>query len=272
MSVSHPMPVLAIPHGGGPCFFMDWPPPFAPDTWHELKEHLSSLGAALNPRPRVILVISGHWETTIPTVNMADNHTLYFDYGGMPEHTYRLHYPAPGSPADAKRIRALLAAAGIASAIEPTRGLDHGVFVPFLVMFPDAQIPIVQLSLCSDMDPAAHLAIGRALSPLRDEGVLIVGSGNSYHNIPDLMQPGKGETGARAFGRWLDDAMTDPDPASRGRKLAGWLDAPFARASHPTPEHLLPFHVAAGAAGADVGIRDFHGEIMGKINSGYRFG
>ena len=175
-------PTLFIPHGGGPCFFMD-PPPNDPHAWDAMAAYLRGIAASLPAKPRAILVISAHWETPRPTVMTAAHPPMLFDYYGFPEHTYKLEYPAPGSPELASRVRALLADAGIASDADDARGYDHGVFVPFLLMFPDADIPIVQLSLRGDLDPAAHIAIGRALAPLRDEGVLIVGSGMSYHNL-----------------------------------------------------------------------------------------
>ena len=175
---------------------------------------------------------------------------LLFDYYGFPEHTYRLKYPAPGSPALAARVRELLADADIAADEDPARGYDHGVFVPFLLAFPDADIPVVQLSLRADLDPAAHLAIGRALAPLRDEGVLIVGSGMSYHNLREFWstRPADVEAAAR-FDAWLAAAVENPESAARDAQLAAWAAAPGARAAHPRDEHLLPLMVAAGAGG-----------------------
>ena len=166
--------------------------------------YLRGIAASIGQRPTAILVISGHWEEAQPTVHVGRNPPLLFDYYGFPEHTYRLSYPAPGSPELAKRVRDLLAAAGIDSGEEAERGLDHGVFVPFLLVYPEADIPVVQLSLRQDLDPAAHLAIGRALAPLRDEGVLIVGSGMSFHNL-------------RAFG------STDPRVIEAAQRFDDWL-------------------------------------------------
>ena len=270
MSASTRMPVLFIPHGGGPCFFMDAPPPFSRTTWDKMAAYLSGVGAALATRPKAILVISGHWDAERPTVNTAAAHSLYYDYYGFPEHTYRLAYPAKGSPTLAGRVRALLAEAGVASDEDAGRGLDHGVFIPFMLAFPDADIPIVQLSLREDMDPAAHLAIGRALQPLRDEGVLIVGSGMSYHNLREFFRPGRGDAEAAAFDSWLAEAVADP--LRRDERLAAWRDAPGALACHPEPEHLLPLHVAAGAAGGDVGRRVYEDRLLGKALSGFQFG
>jgi aromatic ring-opening dioxygenase catalytic subunit (LigB family) len=198
---------------------------------------------------------------------------MLFDYYGFPEHTYRLEYPAPGSPALAARVRALLAGAGIASDEDAARGFDHGVFVPFLLMFPEADIPVVQLSLRADHDPAAHLAIGRALAPLRDEGVLIVGSGMSYHNLRRFWSTDANDVeAARAFDAWLASAVEAEDANVRDSELAAWANAPGARTAHPRSEHLLPLMVAAGAGGGDRGARTYSDRVFGKAISAFRFG
>jgi aromatic ring-opening dioxygenase catalytic subunit (LigB family) len=266
------LPTLFIPHGGGPCFFMPVPPPLPADLWDPMADYLRGIAASVTPRPRAILIISGHWEADVPTVNTAAEHALFYDYYGFPEHTYRLSYPAKGSPALAARVRALLTAAGIASAEASERGLDHGVFVPLMLVYPDADIPVVQLSLRHDMDPLAHLEIGRALQSLREEGVLIVGSGMSYHNLRQLRAPGRGDAEAEAFDRWLTDAVTDPDPPRRDTRMSEWRSAPFATDCHPEAEHLLPLHVVIGAAGDDRERHVFHDRLLGKPISAYRFG
>ena len=267
------LPTLYIPHGGGPCFFMDPPPGLPRDLWERMGAYLRGIDASIGGRPKSVLVISGHWETERPTVNTGTRPPLLFDYYGFPEHTYRLTYPAAGSPSLARRVRELLSAADIPSDEEPERGLDHGVFVPFKLIYPDADVPVVQLSLNRTLDAATHLAIGRALAPLRDEGVLIVGSGMSYHNLrtfysddPSVVRP------AEDFDRWLTDAVTEPDPAARERKLSAWHQAPGARAAHPRPEHLIPLMVAAGAAGEDIGRRTYNEPLLGKPISGFQFG
>jgi aromatic ring-opening dioxygenase catalytic subunit (LigB family) len=266
------LPTLFVPHGGGPCFFMD-PPPGDPHAWDAMASYLRGIAASVGAKPRAILVISAHWETPRPTVMTAERPSMLFDYYGFPEHTYRLSYPAPGSPALASRVRALLSAAGIASDEDAARGYDHGVFVPFLLMFPDAEIPVVQLSLRADLDPAAHLAIGRALAPLRDEGVLIVGSGMSYHNLRRFWSTDAHDVeAARAFDAWLAKAVETADADERAARLADWANAPGARTAHPRSEHLLPLMVAAGAGGEDRGTRDYSDRIFGKAVSGFRFG
>jgi aromatic ring-opening dioxygenase catalytic subunit (LigB family) len=261
-------PTLYIPHGGGPCFFID-PPASDPRRWEGLGAYLRGIDASLGARPKAVLVVSGHWEMEQPTLNVAQRHTLLFDYYGFPEHTYRMKYPAPGSPELEPSVRELLAAGGFELGVDNKRGLDHGVFVPFMLMYPDADVPLVQLSLQQSLDPATHLAMGRALAPLRDRGVLIVGSGMSYHNVAAMFS-GRGNEAAAAFDAWLGEAVHDP--GTREEKLIAWQSAPGGRESHPRAEHLLPLMVAAGAADGDSGVRNFSESIAGKAISGFRFG
>ena len=248
-------------------------PGLPPDLWDRMAAYLRGIDSSLGRRPAAILVISGHWETAQPTVNTALHPPLLFDYSGFPEHTYRLTYPVAGSPALAAHVRGLLSAAGIASAEEAHRGLDHGVFVPFKVMYPAADVPLVQLSLNRNRDASTHLAVGRALAPLRAEDVLIVGSGMSYHNLREFfVDSPQVNDASEAFDAWLDRALAEQDPADRAAKLERWRDAPGARACHPTPEHLLPLLVAAGAAADSPARRTYHDHLMGKAVSGFQFG
>ena len=273
MGAARRWPTLFIPHGGGPCFFMDPFPGTPPDLWDRMAAHLRGIDASLGERPQAILVVSGHWERSPVAVNVASQPPLLFDYFGFPEHTYRLTYPAAGSPTLAARVRGLLTDGGIASREDPTRGFDHGVFVPFKVMYPAADVPLVQLSLHAGRNAASHLAIGRALAPLRDERVLIVGSGMSYHNLRDFfVDDAHANRPAKEFDRWLHDVVTGADAAARSATLAEWEKAPGARASHPTPEHLLPLLVAAGAATDDAGRRTYNDHLMGKAVSAFQFG
>jgi aromatic ring-opening dioxygenase catalytic subunit (LigB family) len=266
------LPTLFIPHGGGPCFFME-PPPNDPHAWDAMAAYLRGIAASLPAKPRAILVISAHWETPRPTVMTAARPSMLFDYYGFPEHTYKLDYPAPGSPELAARVRALLAGAGIASDEDSARGYDHGVFVPFLLMFPEADVPVVQLSLRADLDPAVHLAIGQALAPLRDEGVLIVGSGMSYHNLRRFWSTDATDVeAARAFDAWLAETLEAGDAGNREANLAAWENAPGARTAHPRSEHLLPLMIAAGAGAADAGHRTYSDRVFGKAVSGFQFG
>lgn len=262
-------PALYIPHGGGPCFFMEWT--MGPrDTWDRMAEWLRGIATSLPERPKALLVVSAHWEEDVPTVTTHPSPKLVYDYYGFPPHTYELTWPAPGSPELAKRVQELLSGAGIASRADDKRGFDHGVFIPLKVAFPEADIPTVQLSLARDLDPEKHLAIGRALAPLRDEGVLVIGSGMSYHDIRGLLTGGGREDAAR-FDAWLEAAVTKPRE-ERERALARWESAPSARRAHPREEHLVPLMVAAGAGGDEAGKRVLRDEPMGVAVSAVRFG
>ncbi len=261
------MPTLFIPHGGGPCFFMEWSPA---DTWKKTEAWLRGLADTLPERPKAIVVISGHWEEPVFTVGTSPAPGMIYDYSNFPPHTYELQYPAPGAPALAAHIVELLRRHGLPAGTDATRGFDHGVFIPFLLVFPDAEIPVVPMSLKSDLNPAEHMAAGQALASLRDEGVLIVGSGMSYHNMRGFSTPSATDP-SETFDRWLTEAV-EADPEVRGESLAHWAEAPSGRASHPREEHLLPLMVAAGAAGGDRGERVFSDVAMNARLSGYRFG
>jgi aromatic ring-opening dioxygenase catalytic subunit (LigB family) len=261
-------PAIFIPHGGGPCFFMDWT--WGPaDTWNRTQRFLEGLAATLPEPPKALLVISGHWEEPAFTASATPRPELIFDYSGFPEETYRLTWPAPGEPELAGRVAAILKRTGLPSAVSAARGFDHGVFVPLKVAFPEARIPVVSLSLAASLDPAIHLAAGRALAALRDEGVLIVGSGMSFHNLRGYLRPETPER-ARAFDAWLTHAVESP-AAERDDLLARWREAPFAAYAHPREEHLIPLMVTAGAGGDAPGSRIFTDEPMGAAISAYRF-
>ena len=265
-------PAIFLPHGGGPCFFMDWK--WGPvDTWRATQSFLEGVAGTLPAEPRALLVISGHWEEPAFTAGAAAQPKLLFDYSGFPEHTYQLTWPAPGDPELAARVARMLAEAGLPAAMDPNRGFDHGGFVPLKVAFPEARIPVATLSLAANrdgkLDPALHLAAGRALAPLRDEGVLIVASGMSFHNLRGYLQPQTPER-ACAFDAWLNRAVGSP-AAERDALLAAWRSAPFAAYAHPREEHLIPLFVAAGAGGDAPGKRIFGDEPMGAAISAYRF-
>lgn len=257
-------PALYIPHGGGPCFFMDDPH----GVWTTLEAYLRAIPASLPEPPKAILLISGHWETSGFGFTGAARPALIYDYYGFPPHTYELKYDAPGDPALARRAAGLLTQAGFTASVDPERGWDHGVFVPLKVAFPDARVPVVQMSLDQSLDPALHLAAGRALAPLRDESVLIVGSGMSFHNMRAYGDPRALPVSA-TFDTWLTAAAADP--AARAEALAHWAEAPAARMSHPREEHLIPLMVAAGSSDAP-GTHDFGDAVMNTRISGYRFG
>jgi aromatic ring-opening dioxygenase catalytic subunit (LigB family) len=262
------MPVAFIPHGGGPWPFVDLG--LSKEDIESLAGYLRSVRALPKTPPKALLVISAHWEEPVPTVMTAPRPTMYYDYYGFPPDSYAITWPAPGDPALAARVRELLGAAGFATAEDAKRGFDHGTFIPLKLTYPDADIPTVQLSLKAGLDPAEHLAMGRALAPLRDEGVFIVGSGMSYHNMRGFRDP-RARPISETFDAWLREAAT-LDPAARAERLAAWASAPGARQVHPREEHLLPLMVVAGAAGADRGTVAYNGAAWGVRLSAYHFG
>ena len=269
------LPTLFIPHGGGPCFFMDWDPP---DTWNRMAAYLRGIPDEVGARPKALLVISGHWEEKIATIQNNPAPPLLYDYYGFPPSTYQITFPAPGAPEISARVAELLKAANIPHQYDTARGFDHGVFIPLKVAYPHADVPIVQLSLLASMDPAEHIRVGRALAPLRDEGVLIVGTGMTYHNMRTLMahrSGANGETadpGSKRFDDWLEQVLTGAPPEARAAALVKWEEAPAARDAHPREEHLMPLHVVVGAAGDDPGRRTLKDVVMGAVESAFRFG
>ncbi len=263
------MPTIFVPHGGGPWPFVDVGIGDARER-QALTAYLSSLLHNLPATPRAVLCISAHWEAAVPTVTTATHPPLLFDYSGFPAAAYALTWPAPGAPDVAARVGALLSAAGIKNAVDGARGFDHGAFVPLKLAMPAADIPTLQLSLQTGLDPQQHLAIGRALQPLRDDGVLIVGSGMTFHNMRAFGDP-RAVPVAAAFDAWLQANATLPQ-AVRDAALAAWERAPSARLAHPREEHLLPLMVVAGAAGVERGTVDYSDGFMGVQLSAYRFG
>jgi aromatic ring-opening dioxygenase catalytic subunit (LigB family) len=261
-------PTFFLSHGGGPWPWMDGD---FRRGHAQLEAALQAVPASLPEAPRAILMVSAHWEEAAFTVMSSPRPGMLYDYGGFPPHTYEVVYPAPGDPVLAERVVTLIEAAGLPAARNATRGYDHGTFCTLAPMYPQAQIPVVQLSLRRGLDPAEHLALGRALAPLRDEGVLILGSGFSFHNLP-LMFSGTGRAPSVAFDAWLQAAL--PSPEGREDRLKAWAQAPAARQAHAREEHLLPLMVAAGAAQADDARCVYHEtEYMGAITaSSFRFG
>ena len=213
--------------------------------YDHLAQSLRDMPRQLGAQPKAVLVISAHWEEREFTVMAAARPPMVYDYSGFPEHTYHVQYPAPGLPALAEQVRQLIQGAGFSARLDAQRGFDHGSFAPLVVMYPLADLPVVQLSLRVGYDPAEHLAVGRALAPLREQGVLIVGSGLSYHNLR-LFGPGARQPSA-AFDAWLDGVLTSA-PAKRTAELLDWEKAPFARVCHPQEDHLIPLMAAVGAA------------------------
>lgn len=262
------LPTYFISHGGGP-----WP--YVPQmrlAARELEASLVDIPRQLGIAPKAILMISAHWEESTFTVMANRAPPMLYDYDGFPENTYAVIYPAPGSPELATRVQALIEISGLPARLDLERGFDHGTFCPMAVMYPDANVPTVQLSLRAGLDPAEHLALGRALAPLRDEGVLIVGSGLSYHNLRALGPAGSAPSAA--FDAWLQNTLLAISAADRDRKLIAWDGAPAARLAHPREEHLLPLMVAVGAANGDGGHCVYHEETAfgGIVASSFRFG
>jgi aromatic ring-opening dioxygenase catalytic subunit (LigB family) len=261
------LPVYFLSHGGGPWPYVDEMRQMFARTAREF----AALPSRLPSRPKAILAISGHWEAPEFTVSTASQPPMEYDYDGFPEHTYQIKYPAPGSPELAARVKDLLAPAGIPVGEDASRGFDHGVFVPLGLMYPEADIPIVMLSLKSDFDPAEHIRVGEALAPLRDEGVLIIGSGLTYHNMRNF---GRDEATpvATAFEAYLNDAISQRNPSVRNERLVQWDRAPGARSAHPREDHLLPLMVVAGASGEDSGRAVFVDHVMKVPMASYEFG
>lgn len=267
------MPTVFLPHGGGPWPFMDDRVFGAPGMWDQLAAYLRDLRVVPPRRPDAVLVVSAHWEAAVPTLMSAASPPMLYDYSGFPPETYEVQWPAPGAPDLVEETRALLEDAGFSSAIDDTRGFDHGTFVPLALTYPDAEVPTTQLSLKRGLDPATHIAIGRALAPLRDRGVFIVGSGMSYHNLRGLMRgdPTVVRDDSRAFDEWLAETIA-LEPSRRETRLVEWERAPAARACHPREEHLLPLMVVAGAAIEDDGALPYRDVVMGAHVSAVHLG
>jgi aromatic ring-opening dioxygenase catalytic subunit (LigB family) len=263
------MPTWFIPHGGGPCFFMDWSPA---DAWDKMANFLKGLSSTLPRKPKAIIVISAHWLEQTVSVTGAQSPELIYDYYGFPAHTYELKYPAKGDPQLAKEITEVLQGEGIVAKVDPARGFDHGMFIPMMLMFPDANIPVVQLSLNSNLDPQTQIDLGGALEKLRDQDILIIGSGMSFHNMRGYGNPQFGPV-SDEFDRWLTDAV-ESEPSKRNAALVNWAAAPSARLCHPPrqEEHLLPLMVAAGAAPNELGKKVFSDRVLETTLSAYVFG
>lgn len=269
MSENIRQPVLFLTHGAGPCFWMSWPAPVGRNGFDGLREYLAGIMPSISQTPDAIIVVSAHWETGEFSVNTNAAPGMLYDYYGFPDDTYSLQFPAPGQPALAKEIVNSLQEAGIAAQSNAKRGYDHGVFVPLMIMCPEAGIPVVEISIQSGYDPDAHIALGQVLEQYRSQNVLIVASGSSYHNFQDFFD-GQNDA-AKPFDDWLGESMTQYAGAKRLDRLRNWEAAPNARHAHPKEDHLIPLMAAAGAAGESTGTWDFHELIGGKAFSCFRF-
>jgi aromatic ring-opening dioxygenase catalytic subunit (LigB family) len=236
--------IVYFSHGGGPL-------PILGDQGHKaMVNFMLNLPVQLR-KPDAILVISAHWEESTATLLGSPKPSMFYDYYGFPEKAYEIIYPAPGDPELADRIARLLEKNNISAAIDTERGFDHGLFIPLKLMYPEADIPSLQLSLLRGLNPAAHIKIGKALRELMTEKVLVIGSGFSFHNMGAFFGDSRLEPDARndAFQQWLIQVCTGIDKQeNREDRLIHWEKAPNARYCHPREEHLLPLHVCLGMA------------------------
>lgn len=263
--MTHSLKPVFISHGGGPM-------PLLGDEGHkEMVASLKQLAADI-PKPDAIIVVSAHWEEHIATITSGPAPELIYDYRGFPKESYDIQYPCAGEPALANELFEVMRAAGMDAKLDDDRGFDHGAFVPLKIMYPEADIPCVQLSLLSSLDPSSHIEIGKALRTLSRQNVLLLGSGFSFHNLSAFFSDATADSQQKnlAFEGWLQDVCENAvyTESEREQKLINWLDAPAARFCHPREEHLLPLHVCYGAALSacekSISIR-----ILGKTSSMY---
>jgi len=251
--------IVYFSHGGGPL-------PILGDPGHKaMVDFMTRLPSQLK-KPDFILVISAHWEESVATLLGAQSPPMFYDYYGFPEQAYEITYPAPGSPELADKIARLLEKTGIPARIDPQRGFDHGLFIPLKMMYPQADIPCLQLSLIRGLNPMAHIALGRALRGLIGENILVIGSGFSFHNLRAFSWQSLGapDPANDAFQDWLIEVCTGPLPQlDREGRLIAWENAPSARYCHPREEHLLPLHVCLGMADKPARLV-FDDQILGK--------
>jgi len=259
------MPIMLIPHGGGPMPLMD-------DPHHQALINFLKNVPAEFAQPKAIVIISAHWEEDVATVTSSQEPGLLYDYHGFPEQYYQLNYPIKGNPELSHRVVELIKNAGIKVNKDSKRNFDHGCFVPLKLMYPDADIPVVQISLINNLDAQAHLELGKAIGELSQEGVLIVGSGLSFHNMRAFMnddQPVIKQAGE--FNQWLNDVIVSQPIHASEQSMSQWQEAPSARFCHPREEHLLPLHVCLGAAmTANLTASNvFNDKILGIPTSGF---
>lgn len=264
------LPTYYLSHGGGPWPWMMYT---MGHVYRRLDASLKQMNRELGDAPKAILVVTAHWEEPVFTFSTAARPGMIYDYYNFPPETYQITYEAPGLPSLGERAATMLAAGGTVSATDPTRGFDHGTFSLLEALYPEARLPVVQMSIRADFDPAAHVEAGRLLAPLRDEGVLIIGSGLSYHNLR-AMRSTAAHAPSHAFDGWLQDSLVAKSGAERTGQLLNWEQAPAARLAQPREDHLLPLHVAVGAAEDEAGRLTYHeDDFMGGIAaSSFQFG
>ncbi|MRW92973.1 dioxygenase [Duganella sp. FT80W] len=254
------LPTYFLSHGGGPWpFMMDQ----VGHLYGKLDASLRDIPRQLGVTPKAVLVITAHWEGRDFTLSASAKPPMIYDYGGFPPHTYEVQYPAPGSPELAAQVQQLLEAGGHRAVLDTQRGFDHGTFSAMYPVYPKADVPIVQLSLKYGLDPQTHLEVGRLLAPLREQGVLIIGSGLSFHNLRAFNAAGA--AASHAFDDWLRATMALPTE-QRSAQLKQWESAPAARMAHPREEHLLPLMVVTGAAEDEAASVPYHEDaFMGGL-------
>lgn len=256
---------LFLSHGGGPL------PLLGDETHAQMVACLEGIAGKIS-RPSAIIVVSAHWEARSATVTSGENPDLIYDYSGFPPESYEIRYPCPGNPSLASSITEQLGKAGIHAVSDGNRGFDHGLFVPLKIMYPEAEIPCVQLSLVRGLDPLAHIKLGRALQGLADPNLLLIGSGFSFHNMKAFFTPETQDSrqANRSFEHWLLDTCSNRSISEeeRTRRLVNWEAAPSARYCHPREEHLLPLHVCYGFA-ASACTETYELPILNKESSMY---
>jgi aromatic ring-opening dioxygenase catalytic subunit (LigB family) len=216
-----------------------------PGVFDQLEKSLVAISRDLSVTPTAILVVTAHWIERGFVVSGSDRPPMIYDFSGFPDHTYHVQYPAPGLPLLAEKVAAKISKAGFTSRVDPVRGFDHGTYTPLAPMYPKANVPVVQMSIDRKFDPETHMKVGQALADLRQEGILILGSGLSFHNLGTFGPEAKAPS--QAFDRWLQETAA-ASPQERWSRLCKWLQAPAARKAHPREDHLLPLMVASGAA------------------------
>lgn len=265
------LPTYFLSHGGGP-----WPwLPERDTVYRDLEASLLRVRDEIGDNPRAILMVSGHWEEAEGFALMSSARPpMLYDYRGFPDHTYTVEYKAPGAPELAEEIRASLAAKNHPVWLDGDRGYDHGVFTIAVCMYPEANVPILQLSIRSDYDAQTHLQLGRDLAHLRQQGIVIIGSGLSYHNLRNFRNQDAARVESADFDMWLHTALTGQDPLRRTADIVNWELAPSARKAHPEEDHLIPLMVALGAAESETATRIYHqDDFFGATSvSSYRFG
>lgn len=257
--------VLFLSHGGGPL-------PLLGDEGHqEMVKCLQKIATNIK-KPSAIIVVSAHWEEGVPTITASSKPSLIYDYSGFPQASYHVEYSCPGEPSLADQIHNALEESGITSKLDDQRGFDHGLFVPLKIMYPDADIPCVQLSLVNNLNPAEHLKIGQALRGLNYENLLVIGSGFSFHNMQAFFAQETNESRAmnESFESWLLETCCNVEISEeeRAQRFIEWAKVPAARYCHPREEHLLPLHVCYGLAQSACS-ECFELQVMNKKSSMY---